>query len=326
MGPGVDVGIGNSLTSCTSTINTFRLPPPVEGSHLACLGTAKVVLVDTPGFDDTNKPDYEVFEMVAQWLKDVFVISFLLTRSWCSHKFRSLSSLGIAGLIYLIRISDNRMAGTPAKNLQMFRQLCGKKIMTNVTLMTTMWTDTSPEDAMDREGELRGTYCKEFLRLGAALARFEDDQASAARILEPLVNMWGAKEAEDQVLSRVRLQKEVTTYELGIAETSAARVVHDKVRAILEERQQQLDKLADQIEANKDDPELLQEITGKMAQLRGELEQAQRDADRLHLELASHLKMFITKVIRHTHPLIAAVCASSSAFPMCIMYSVRLNG
>ena len=74
---GIDVGIGNSLASCTSTINTFRLPPPVKGSPLACLGTAKVVLVDTPGFDDTNKPDYEIFAMVAQWLKDVSVIFFL---------------------------------------------------------------------------------------------------------------------------------------------------------------------------------------------------------------------------------------------------------
>ena len=72
---GVDVGIGGSLASCTSTIDTFRLPSPIEGSPLAFLGDTKVVFVDTPGFDDTNKPDYEIFEMVAQWLKNVSVMS-----------------------------------------------------------------------------------------------------------------------------------------------------------------------------------------------------------------------------------------------------------
>lgn len=29
---------------------------------------SKVVLVDTPGFDDTNKPDLEILEMISAWL------------------------------------------------------------------------------------------------------------------------------------------------------------------------------------------------------------------------------------------------------------------
>jgi len=78
----MDAGVGNSLTSCTSTINTFRLPHAVEGP-LGSLGDAKVVLVDTPGFDDTNKPDYEIFEMVAKWLKNVSVL--FLAGSWRSR-------------------------------------------------------------------------------------------------------------------------------------------------------------------------------------------------------------------------------------------------
>ena len=72
----MDAGIGNPLTSWTTTINTFRLPPAVGGDVLASLGdTSKIVLVDTPGFSP-NKPDYELFEMVAQWLKNVSVVRF----------------------------------------------------------------------------------------------------------------------------------------------------------------------------------------------------------------------------------------------------------
>lgn len=29
----------------------------------------RLVFVDTPGFDDTNKSDMEILEMIAEWLK-----------------------------------------------------------------------------------------------------------------------------------------------------------------------------------------------------------------------------------------------------------------
>jgi len=207
------------------------------------------------------------------------------------------------------------MAGTPLKNLNMFRELCGKKIMVNVTLMTTMWGDTLEADATRREAELKAKYFKEFLRLGATLARFDDNQASAVNILQPLVNTWRSSQDEDRILSMVRLQKEVVNYDLSIAETSAARVVHGKVQAILERRQELLNKLAVQIEANKDDPDLLEEIMGEMTRLQVELEEAQRDADRLHLEFASHLKLFVTKMRRIPHPILKTVCSYFADFP-----------
>ena len=79
---GVDIGIDHGLATYTNTINTYRLPPAVEDSPMACLGdNTKVVLVDTPGLDHTNKADYEIFEMIATWLKTLYVIFFSLTSS-----------------------------------------------------------------------------------------------------------------------------------------------------------------------------------------------------------------------------------------------------
>ena len=284
------------------------MPPAVEGSALSSLGDTNVVLVDTPGFDDTSKPDYEIFEMVAQWLKNVSVVNFSLSRSIMFMNFiRSLSRLGIAGLIYLHRISDNRMAGTPLKNLHMFHELCGKKIMTSVTLVTTMWATIPEKEATGRQAELKSKYFKQFLRLGAKVVKFDDSQASAAKILEPLVTAWRSRQEEDRILSMVRLQKEVTTYRLNIQETSAARVVLEKIQAILRERQEKLDNLAAQIEANQDDPEVLQRITSEMNGLHDRLEEAQRDADRLRLEFSGHLKIFATRMRRIPHPLLSLV-------------------
>ena len=47
----------------------------------------------------------------------------------------------LSGILYLHRITDNRMAGTPLKNLQVFQKLCGRDALGKVYLTTTMWDE-----------------------------------------------------------------------------------------------------------------------------------------------------------------------------------------
>ncbi len=47
----------------------------------------KVVLVDTPGFDDTHTSDTKVLNMIANWLKDTSVFVSL------DHEIRLLTGL-----------------------------------------------------------------------------------------------------------------------------------------------------------------------------------------------------------------------------------------
>ena len=55
---------GSRLESCTTEVRAVRLSNhPVHGDRL--------VLVDTPGFDDTNKSDLEILQMVSNWLRKV---------------------------------------------------------------------------------------------------------------------------------------------------------------------------------------------------------------------------------------------------------------
>jgi len=61
-----------------------------------------------PGFDDTSRSDTDV-------LKDV---AFFLSQTY-KHTVR------LAGIIYLHRITDMRMAGSSLRNLTMFKKLCG---------------------------------------------------------------------------------------------------------------------------------------------------------------------------------------------------------
>ena len=72
-------------------------------------------MIDTPGFDDTFKPDIEVLKTAATWLSEAYQKDLLLT-----------------GIIYLHRITDPKMGGTARKDLMMFKKLCGEDSFSNV--------------------------------------------------------------------------------------------------------------------------------------------------------------------------------------------------
>jgi predicted GTPase len=53
---------GHGLKSCTTKIQSYRCRH-TDGSE------SNVVLVDTPGFDDTEIKDVDILADIAQWLK-----------------------------------------------------------------------------------------------------------------------------------------------------------------------------------------------------------------------------------------------------------------
>lgn len=82
----------------------------------------RIHLVDTPGFDDTNKKDVEVLREIASWL----VVS-------------ANNDILLSGLVYLHPMTDNRFRGSAMRNLYMFKKLCGERCLPSVVLATTMW-------------------------------------------------------------------------------------------------------------------------------------------------------------------------------------------
>lgn len=101
------------------------------------IGPYNVTLVDTPGFDDTYRSDTEILKTIASWMKDAY-----------DEKTR------LTGIIYLHRISDNRMFGSSLKNLRMFRSLCGTENLSYVILATTIWDKVNAGEGRAREAEL----------------------------------------------------------------------------------------------------------------------------------------------------------------------------
>jgi hypothetical protein len=128
-------------TSAGGTIVTSRLGTSVVTVYPCTLNPSSTLyLVDTPGFDDTNRSDTEVLRELATWLTD----------SYTEH-------IKLSGIIYLHRISDVRMQGSAKKNLFMFKKLCGNDALKNVILATTMWDRVTEAEGTVRELELTST-------------------------------------------------------------------------------------------------------------------------------------------------------------------------
>jgi hypothetical protein len=53
--------VGHDLTSCTSTLQYAIVDPSPRKGH-------RVIIVDTPGFDNTYEDDEEILRRIAVWL------------------------------------------------------------------------------------------------------------------------------------------------------------------------------------------------------------------------------------------------------------------
>jgi hypothetical protein len=93
----------------------------------------------------------------------------------------------LATIIYLHKISDNRMAGSSLKNLKLFANLCGQQAMPNVILATTMWSDVPAATGVRREDELRKGFWRDLVAAGCRIERFENTHESAWGIIGNIV-------------------------------------------------------------------------------------------------------------------------------------------
>lgn len=137
----------------------------------------RIWLVDTPGFDDTDRSDSDILKDVAFWMASVYT-----------------KEARLAGIIYLHRISDVRLGGQALKNLRMFKKLCGQNNLNSVILATTHWSNAegvriSEQVGHEREMELIGTegFWGGMVENGSEVMRHDGSPKSALDIVLTLV-------------------------------------------------------------------------------------------------------------------------------------------
>ncbi|TDL17136.1 hypothetical protein BD410DRAFT_730453 [Rickenella mellea] len=258
---GNSVKVGHDLESCTTEIGIIKCQFP-ERCGL------DVVFVDTPGFDDTNKSDLEILEMVANWLKVTYERKIVL-----------------AGILYLHRISDNRMAGTPLKNLRMFEKLCGHDALKNIVLVTTMWDEIEDDGEEDvgsqREAELVEKFWKPMISQGSKHVRYHNTTDSAWNIIDDFL-----KEANER--HAVLLQDEMVSMEMELRETRAGRQLFDTLDGLVKKQQNTIKSIR-KVKTNQSDDVTMQSLNEEYEKTQRLLEDTLKDMRKLKIPIGKRV-------------------------------------
>ncbi|KAF7424183.1 hypothetical protein PC9H_009486 [Pleurotus ostreatus] len=244
---GGNLTVGAGLRSCTSDVQLCK-PFEVDGR--------RVILVDTPGFDDTTKSDTDILSTIASFL----------TASY--EQGRKL-----AGIIYMHRISDVRMGGISSRNFRMLRHLCGDTTLKNLVIVTNRWEEVSPSLGEAREAELasQDIFFKPALDKGAKLLRHTNDVDSAMNILRYTIR---------NAPLPLKIQEEMVDEGKSLDDTAAGAEVHAEIKRLMKKHEKDLRALKAEMDeaVRRKDEETRQELGAEMAKLRNETNRVKLDA------------------------------------------------
>ncbi|KAJ7780608.1 P-loop containing nucleoside triphosphate hydrolase protein [Mycena maculata] len=235
------IGIGDSLESETLDVKTFPFHDPTSGR--------KVIIVDTPGFDDSRAgvTDTDVLKKIANFLVGEY------------DKDRKLN-----GLIYFQRISDPRFGGQAGSNLRMFKKLCGEEPFKNVVVVTTFWDRVASEqEGSKREEELKSKFFRDLVGGGARFMRHDRTAESAQKVLGHIFTL---------VPTNVQIQEEIRVQGKSLEDTAAGSMRREEVEEIMARHKQEVaDLKAEMATIRRNDEEARRELEAERDKLQQEL-------------------------------------------------------
>ncbi len=197
-----DLGIGHGLDPCTQ--DPLAIHFNLDGH--------RIVLIDTPGFDDDQRNDIEILSDVANWL---------------SHQSLLSKNQPLDGLILLHPVTRDGVSGMERRRTQLLETILGKDAYKRVTIATTMWSSVKPDRATRLEAEYFGSLDKRrgrlsemgiwhnFRREGARVVKHENHPKSAHDIIRNIIE----RSKEEGKLPETLLQKEMDS-NLGLMGSS----------------------------------------------------------------------------------------------------------
>jgi hypothetical protein len=161
-------------------------------------------LVDTPGFDDSDRLDEDIFRDLAKWTE---------------KSYRAGQRLN--GLIYLHPINVNRTRGSEARNLRMFKKLCGEDNFANVILGLTYCDQEQDQEIARRVQELTDTsnWWGDMIAQGSRVELISLDHIDCRNLVFGLAQ-------KDKVT--LKIQSELVYDGLKLDQTEAAQTIVHK--------------------------------------------------------------------------------------------------
>ena len=211
--------------------------------------------------------------------------------SFEDNLLRYENNIKLAGIIYLHRITDNRMGGSPHRNLRMFGELCGDQAVKKVVLVTTMWDKdkTDPQKHNQRERELFDNYWKTMINYGASTARFLNSPESAWKIIDPIL-----KQHETEVLL---LQEELVDLKRALNETQAGKTLYSDLQRLLAEQRDTVRSLAEQAR-EQSNPQLARKLEEELKRIQKDFDKTFNEMKRLKIPLGKRLMLLVSKKSR----------------------------
>ncbi|KAL7269004.1 hypothetical protein RUND412_008346 [Rhizina undulata] len=237
--------VGHGLASCTQSVHAFP----------AIYNRRRYRFIDTPGFNDTNISDAQILKELSVWLEQVY-------------RFKT----HLSGILYLQRITENRVSGSTLKSLEVFKALVGESSMPNVILTTTHWDHIDEPTGFQREAELSANpkFWKELLDAGATTARFGNSQADAWDIVSRLTF---------KTPTVLTVQRELVDENKMLSETAACIRLQGNLEQLEAARRKELELIQKQLKEALDNKDreneriLMQERTEFLRQLQSIQEQ-----------------------------------------------------
>ncbi|KAH8818761.1 P-loop containing nucleoside triphosphate hydrolase protein [Flagelloscypha sp. PMI_526] len=251
---GSDLRVGTGQCSCTSEVQVAQ-PLQLDGRS--------VTLVDTPGFDDTQKSNFDILNLISQHLSESYG-----------------GGTTLAGVVYLHRISDFRFTGMAAKNLRMFRQLCGDTTLKNVVIVTNMWGEVKTETGEARETELRSLehppLFKPVLDKGAVMLRHSDTLDSAHDILRHILKNHPEP---------LQIQREMVDEKKDLSQTAAGEELNRELEMLRKQHEKEMNQLRGDMELaiKRKDDDTRRELEAECRQLQEKLKNVNADTEKLNL-------------------------------------------
>lgn len=167
-------------------------------------GGTQYVLVDTPGFDDSQRDDEEVYRELARWMEKSFRKGQLLN-----------------GLLYLQAVNVPRQRGSQIRNLLMFKKLCGSNNFKNIILGLSFCDMEAEATIRSHQQELTNTWgwWGEMVSKGSRIERVPYQRDDCIRLLSQFA---------PQRKVTLRVQEEIVKQGRSVDDTEAAKTIAHK--------------------------------------------------------------------------------------------------
>jgi hypothetical protein len=164
-------------------------------------------LIDTPGFDDTERSDSETLQELSFWLALAYE-----------------NDVYLSGIIYLHRITDLRIHGAALRALNIMKGLCGSENYQNIIIATTRWDELGGNQrnkALKRQDELcqKEWFWGDIIQAGGCAIPLADPSSDSLKIF-------------DHIMSNNRrfitaFQYQLVEEERRVFQTDAGRIVYE---------------------------------------------------------------------------------------------------